>query len=114
MVITFVSLNAVLIKDLRAILLTLCCKYNKMEETEIWVDVFDKSFSKIFDKNTSITDTRSEILQLLQLLLAFITLFAFLRSIISFQCHCSMKVVSQLTDIIDKTLLNFDYSVSRS
>ena len=38
-----------------------------MEETEIWVDVFDKSFSKIFDKNTSITDTRSEILQLLQL-----------------------------------------------
>ena len=85
-----------------------------MEETEIWVDVFDKSFSKIFDKNTSIADTRSEILQLLQLLLAFITLFAFLRSIISFQCHCSMKVVSQLTDIIDKTLLNFDYLVSRS
>ena len=60
MVITFVSLNAVLIKDLRAILLTLCCKYDKMEETEICVDVFDKSSSKIFDKNTSITDTQSE------------------------------------------------------
>ena len=85
-----------------------------MEETEIWVDDFGKSFSKIFDKNTSITDTQSEILQLCQLLLAFITWFAFLRSIISFQCHCNMKVVSQLTDIIDKTLLNFDYSVSRS
>ena len=50
MVITFVSLNAVLIKDLRAILLTLCCEYDKMEDTDIWVDVFDKSFQKFLTK----------------------------------------------------------------